>query len=109
MPKLLQMDMQLVLVRKRCDLLEVTPIRSICLTRLRIVVPFSLIATHLNIAFSIELLPKTKKFGCMGRGDLTSLFFSKVVKYYKSRETYLLTWKIRRVYESTVRPTKIMP
>ena len=26
-------------------------------------------------------LPKTKKFGCVGRGDLTSLFFSKVVKY----------------------------
>ena len=39
----------------------------------------------------------------MGWGDLTSLFFSKVVKYYKSGETYLLTWKIRRVYESTVR------
>ena len=29
----------------------------------------------------IENLPKTKKFGCVGRGDLTSLFFSKVVKY----------------------------
>ena len=26
-------------------------------------------------------LPKTKKFDCVGRGDLTSLFFSKVVKY----------------------------
>ena len=26
-------------------------------------------------------LPKTKKFGCVGRGDLTSLFFSKVAKY----------------------------
>ena len=26
-------------------------------------------------------LPKTKKFGCVGRGELTSLFFSKVVKY----------------------------
>ena len=26
-------------------------------------------------------LPKTKKFGCVGRGDMTSLFFSKVVKY----------------------------
>ena len=26
-------------------------------------------------------LSKTKKFGCVGRGDLTSLFFSKVVKY----------------------------
>ena len=39
----------------------------------------------------------------MGRRDLTSLLFSKVVKYWKSRETYLLTWKIRRVHESTVR------
>ena len=28
-----------------------------------------------------KYLPKTKKFGCVGRGDLTSLFFSKVVKY----------------------------
>ena len=34
----------------------------------------------------------------MGRGELTSLFFSKVVKYLKLGETYLLTWKIRRVY-----------
>ena len=25
-------------------------------------------------------LSKTKKFGCVGRGDLTSLFFSKVAK-----------------------------
>ena len=29
----------------------------------------------------LDYLPKTKKFGCVGRGDLTSLFFSKVVKY----------------------------
>ena len=29
----------------------------------------------------ILILPKTKKFGCVGRGDLTSLFFSKVAKY----------------------------
>ena len=29
----------------------------------------------------IKYLPKTKKFGCVCRGDLTSLFFSKVVKY----------------------------
>ena len=27
-----------------------------------------------------EILPKTKKFGCVDRGDLTLLFFSKVVK-----------------------------
>ena len=31
------------------------------------------------------ILPKTKKFGCMGRGDLTSLFFSKVVKILEVR------------------------
>ena len=30
--------------------------------------------------FCIWKLPKTKKFGCVGRGDLTSLFFSKVAK-----------------------------
>ena len=28
----------------------------------------------------VKYLPKTKKFGCVGRGDLTSLFFSKVAK-----------------------------
>ena len=27
-----------------------------------------------------NILPKTKKFGCVGRGDMTLLFFSKVVK-----------------------------
>ena len=32
-------------------------------------------------AIHYKYLPKTKKFGCVGRGDLTSLFFSKVVKY----------------------------
>ena len=31
--------------------------------------------------YMYNYLPKTKKFGCMGRGDLTSIFFSKVVKY----------------------------
>ena len=30
-------------------------------------------------------LPKTKKFGCVGRGDLTSLFFSKVAKEIEVR------------------------
>ena len=34
-----------------------------------------------------DIIPKTKKFGCVGRGDLTFLFFSKVVKY--SRVTYI--------------------
>ena len=56
-----------------------------------------------------RLFTKNQKIWLCGRGDLTSLFFSKVVKYYKSGETYLLTLKIRRVYESTVRPAKIMP
>ena len=28
----------------------------------------------------IYILPKTKKFGCVGRGDLTFLLLSKVVK-----------------------------
>ena len=27
----------------------------------------------------------TKKFGCVGRGDLTSLFFSKVTKWIEVR------------------------
>ena len=36
-----------------------------------------LIAAKADIVY----LTKTKKFGCVGRGDLTSLFFSKVVKY----------------------------
>ena len=27
-----------------------------------------------------EIIPKTKKFGCVGRGHLTFLFFLKVVK-----------------------------
>ena len=35
--------------------------------------------------FSISNLPKTKKFGCVDRGDLTLLFFSKVVKKMKVR------------------------
>ena len=29
---------------------------------------------------SLLIIPKTKKFGCVGRRDLTLLFFSKVVK-----------------------------
>ena len=32
-----------------------------------------------------EILPKTKKLGCVGRGDLTLRFFSKVVKQIKVR------------------------
>ena len=34
-----------------------------------------------NTDWDIQYLPKTEKFGCVGRGDLTCLFFSKVVKY----------------------------
>ena len=30
-------------------------------------------------------LPKTKNFDCVGRGDLTSLFFLKVAKYIEVR------------------------
>ena len=30
-------------------------------------------------------LPKIKKFGCVGRGDLTSLFFSKFAKWIEVR------------------------
>ena len=70
---------------------------------------YSALAHSLFLSFIYVYLPKTKKFGCVGRGDLTSLFFSKVVKYYKSGETYPLTWKIRRVHESTVKVAKIMP
>ena len=39
--------------------------------------------THTTKLFGfwyICIIPKTKKFGCVGRGDLTLLFFSKVVK-----------------------------
>ena len=32
---------------------------------------------------NIYIIPKTKKFGCVGRGDLT--FFSKVVKWIEVR------------------------
>ena len=35
---------------------------------------------YLVLYFVYIILPKTQKFGCVGRGDLTLLFFSKVVK-----------------------------
>ena len=35
---------------------------------------------HTHIIKKGEIIPKTKKFGCVVRGDLTFLFFSKVVK-----------------------------
>ena len=42
-----------------------------------------IVVTH--IIKKSEILPKTKKFGCVGRGDLTSLFFSKVAKQIEVR------------------------
>ena len=43
-----------------------------------------IIYTYLHICI-YTYLPKTKKFGCVGRGDLTSLFFSKVAKWIEVR------------------------
>ena len=40
---------------------------------------------YTHIIKKSEIIPKTKKFGCVGRGDLTLLFFSKVVKSIKVR------------------------
>ena len=40
-----------------------------------------IVCVALSTRSSMDIIPKTKKFGCVGRGDLTSLFFSKVVKY----------------------------
>ena len=34
----------------------------------------------------VKYIPKTKKFDCLGRGDLTFLFFSKVEKLIEVRE-----------------------
>ena len=59
---------------------------------------FSQTLRHKNYIYYYYIyLPKTKKFGCVGRGDLTSLFFSKVAKWIEVRGTCLVTWKIRRV------------
>ena len=45
-----------------------------------------MIASYVCIIYNIYyILPKTKKFGCVDRGDLTLLFFSKVVKKIKVR------------------------
>ena len=33
-----------------------------------------------KLIYNVYYLPKTKNFDCVGRGDLTSLFFSKVAK-----------------------------
>ena len=42
-----------------------------------------IVVTH--IIKKSEILPKTKKFGCVDRGDLTLLFFSKIVNLIKFR------------------------
>ena len=41
---------------------------------------YSILTLCIVVYSDIVYLPKTKKFGCVGRGDLTSLFFSKVAK-----------------------------
>ena len=51
---------------------------------------YIIIVTHTHIIKKGEILPKTKTFGCEDRGDLTYIFFSKVVKYFKSGETCLV-------------------
>ena len=40
---------------------------------------FAFHGTYVKIQMYTDI-PKTKKFGCVGRGDLTILSFSKVVK-----------------------------
>ena len=52
-------------------------IRFVFVIIIKFKTPYHVILLFLYILY----LPKTKKFGCVGRGDLTSLFFSKVVKY----------------------------
>ena len=44
-----------------------------------------LIQKRTHIIKNSEIIPKTKKFGCLCRGDLTFLFFSKVVKQIEVR------------------------
>ena len=39
-----------------------------------------IIVRHTHTIKKGEIYQKPKKFGCVGRGDLTSLFFSKVAK-----------------------------
>ena len=38
-----------------------------------------------RLLYDISYLPKSKNFDCVGRGDLTSLFFSKVAKWIEVR------------------------
>ena len=51
----------------------------------------------------ICILPKTKKFGCVGWGDLTLLLYSKVVKQIKVRRD--LSTKVEENKSFTSRPS----
>ena len=51
----------------------------------------------ISIYMSIYL-PKTKKFGCVGRGDLTSLFFSKVVEILEVRGDLSISVENKKSY-----------
>ena len=57
-----------------------------CQEETRYYITTSSVPSTLYQAYSVlsilvyTILPKTKKFGCVGRGDLTLLFFSKVMK-----------------------------
>ena len=67
---------------------------------------FIIIVTH--IIKKGENLPKTKKFGCVGGGDLTLLFFSKVVKQMKVGGDLSTNVDDNKSFKkSTVRPTKL--
>ena len=73
-------------------------------------VPFlSHAAVNLSWYDSIVYLPKTKKFGCVGRE--TRLLFSvqNLRNGQKSGETCQLTWEIRRVLRVDRWTAKTMP
>ena len=44
-----------------------------------------------------EIIPKTKNFGCVGRGDLTFLFESCEIYESQGRLIYVVEWKITSV------------
>ena len=67
-----------------------------------------IIVTH--IIKKGEILPKTKKFGCVCRGDLTLLFFSKVVKQMKVRGDLSTNVEDNKSFKTVDRQTcKTMP
>ena len=55
-----------------------------------------------------EIIPKTKKFGCVGRGDLTFLFFLKVVKYIEVRGDKSFTSRPSRPAKITHNSTSLV-